>query len=390
MIESSTVLESAIDQGLLPVHFTYMPHREIYTVILDLYKTNEIINELNIYNKNKKLENTLTEIISTSPVTNVSTYINSLFENHKTLQIDLFAKKLLNVKDNLKLKEQLLNEYIFSHTNQLKNDEVNIVPLGKITPKKIEFICGDYLPVIKKTCTLVIAPGDTGKTFLALKNALHYKLKQIKDKTFKKCFCWLSEDDNETVIKNRELDLINTLFNDEEKKLLLDPEYEDLIYVSNSSTFPFMHLENYAPVINPNLFILKQKLKDFEYIVLDPLSNFYGGDENDNYYAKQFMNIISNWAKDENKAIMILHNTPSAAKTKARGAEAIRDAAKVSYVLKKILDKEGLPLQNTNKLDIYIEKDNYNLKTTIKELYKEKYQENKKTFRLEVFPKKGV
>ena len=389
MLDSKNVIENAIAEGLMPFHFSYAPHKTIYEIILELYKDGEEVNEINIFKKNKNLEKTLTEIIIEFARNEISSYTKILFENYKRFQYDLLAKKILNAKDNLNQKEQLLNEFTSLQQTLQKNDEVEIIPLGKVVQKEISFICKDYLPVILKTCTLVIAPGDTGKSFLALKNALMYKLSQIKDGTFKKCFCWFSEDDNETVIKNRELNIINTSFNQEDKKLLLSSEYEDLICVANSNTFPFMNLENYSPVLNSNFYILKQKLKEFEYIILDPLSNFYGGDENDNYYAKQFMNIIVNWASDDNKAIMILHNTPGATKTKARGAEAIRDAAKVCYVISRITDKEGIIVPNTNKLDITIGKDNYNLKTYIKEIYKNNYQDSKASFRLEVFPKKG-
>lgn len=149
-----------------------------------------------------------------------------------------------------------------------------------------------------------------------------------------------------------------------------------------------MHLENYRPIINNSFYALKRKLKEFELVIFDPLTTFYGGDENDNYYARQFMNIITNWASEANNSVVLLHNTPNNAK-KARGAEAIRDAAKVSYIVDKIRDKDGNVVPNAKTLEIYIDKDNYNLKDTIANLKHIEYKKEKKTFRLEVFPQKG-
>lgn len=265
------------------------------------------------------------------------------------------------------------------------NNKLNIVPLGKVKSKPLEFVSSYYLPFTKKTCTLVVAPGDTGKTFIVLLNALYYKLEQIKSEKLNKCFCWFSEDDCEIVIKNRELALINFYFNDEEKKLLLDEKYDELICVALNPPFAFMHLENQAPTVSQNFLELRNHLKDFELIVLDPLSNFNGADENNNFFAKQLMNLLDTWASSENKAVVILHNTPSG-KVKARGAEAIRDAAKTSYLLKRIVDKDGEPISNSNKLEIVIDKDNYNIKSIIEKTIPG-YQSLRKSFRLDVFPK---
>lgn len=388
IIYNNSQLNTLIDKNFYPDEFTYAPHQIICKIMFDLYSENKEINEQSIHTKNKNIEKDLIEILAANPVTDISQNLNTLIDNRISFKYDLFAKQILNTKE-LEKKEKLAFEFFEQSDKNLSTyNEIEIVPLGKVSIEKIELTCDDYLPIIKKTCTLIIARGDTGKTFLILKNALHYKLSQIKSGTLKKCFCWFTEDDNSSVIKNREILIIKTFFSEEDQKLLLDPKYDDLICVASNPPFAFMHLENYRPIINNSFYALKRKLKEFELVIFDPLTTFYGGDENDNYYARQFMNIITNWASEANNSVVLLHNTPNNAK-KARGAEAIRDAAKVSYIVDKIRDKDGNVVPNAKTLEIYIDKDNYNLKDTIANLKHIEYKKEKKTFRLEVFPQKG-
>jgi replicative DNA helicase len=84
---------------------------------------------------------------------------------------------------------------------------------------------------------------------------------------------------------------------------------------------------------------MKQQLKDFSLIVLDPLIAFYGADENSNADARYFMSLLNKWCVDENKTIILIHHHSKASgtnKSSARGASAFIDACRMHYVIEKV------------------------------------------------------
>jgi len=90
--------------------------------------------------------------------------------------------------------------------------------------------------------------------------------------------------------------------------------------------------------INAKFELMKQQLKDFSLIVLDPLIAFYGADENSNADARYFMSLLNKWCVDENKTIILIHHHSKASgtnKSSARGASAFIDACRMHYVIEK-------------------------------------------------------
>ena len=125
--------------------------------------------------------------------------------------------------------------------------------------------------------------------------------------------------------------------------------------------------------INSIFYKLKNTLKDFELIIIDPLIAFYGGDENNNSQAREFMNLLTEWADKEDKAILVIHHNNKSVEGGIRGASAFVDAVRLHYELLSP-DKEN-PLPNGYRT-IKIQKDNWGVERII----------GKKEIDIQVFP----
>ena len=84
---------------------------------------------------------------------------------------------------------------------------------------------------------------------------------------------------------------------------------------------------------------MKQQLKEFSLIVIDPLIAFFGADENSNADARFFMSLLNKWCVDENKTIILIHHhskSNGTSKSSARGASAFIDACRMHYIIEKV------------------------------------------------------
>ena len=168
------------------------------------------------------------------------------------------------------------------------------------------------------------------------------------------------------------------LINDNRTKFydINNPVYKNFKYLG-SETRPF-HLIEYDyknKKINPLFYKLKHTLRDFEFIILDPLIAFYGGDENNNSQAREFMNLLTEWADKEDKAILVVHHNNKSTTGGIRGASAFVDAVRLQYELltkENIDEKEILP---TGYRKIKIKKDNWGVERIL----------NKKEVEIQIF-----
>jgi replicative DNA helicase len=234
--------------------------------------------------------------------------------------------------------------------NELKNnldnlEKQNIIKYFNIKkPKDVElkdeekFILKDFIPIPKKAVTLLSARGGSGKSWLVLQLALRYVNKYPN----KKVFLWLSEDTLEDS-KSRMIHILNHIFTNEVDLItdLNHPVYDNLYFLgSETRPFHFIEYEYRQKNINSLFYRLKNECKNFDFIILDPLISFYGGDENNNSQAREFMDLLNEWANKENKAILLVHHNNKSITGGIRGASAFVDAVRVQYELCKIEDKE--------------------------------------------------
>jgi len=348
-------------ESLLNKEDFYLPfHQVVYQTTLELTKQKDFIDEFILKDeliKIKKLDEELfLEIISTTPVENIEEYSKIIKELALKRRLKTLLKKnSINIaeKDTFELIEALKRELEHIEKNQIETFKLKKFSI--VENKDIEFILKDYLPIPKKSVTLLSAKGGAGKSWLVLQLALKYI-----NQTDKKVFAWLSEDPDFATKKRAEKILNEILINHNDTRYfdINHPIYDNFSYLG-SETRPF-HLIEYDyknKKINPLFYKLKHTLRDFEFIILDPLIAFYGGDENNNSQAREFMNLLTEWADKEDKAILLVHHNNKSTTGGIRGASAFVDAVRLHYELSTITDEEKPLPEGYRK--IKIQKDNW-------------------------------
>ena len=331
-------------------HDFYLPfYRELYKIIIELYEK-DIVDEEIIKRRlgNDFDEKAMLQVLSANPISNLSYYIEEI----RTASKLRYAQEIAN-----KIKEAVVEQGDYNQVLKIMNDGlsnleqnnkslININPINTIEAKESEFIGKNWLPFPKRTVSLVTAGGGVGKSFLLLQAAL-----RIIDENNSKVFMWLSEDPVELSKYRYEMIVNKVLKSDMDKyKNNLD------IAGSDSETTHFLE-ENRNKVNVSGLFYqFKAMLKDYDVIILDPLIAMFGGDENNNAHAKQFINLFARWATVENKTIIFIHHgTKNTAQS--RGASAFVDAVRLVYQVEIIKDKEDNQIEDHMRL-ITLAKDN--------------------------------
>ena len=341
----------------------YLPfHQIVYQTIKELLKEKDFIDEFILKDeliKRKKFDEALFfDLISTTPIENIEEYAKIVKEFSLKRKIQLLFKRAsieVENKDVLELINQTKEE--LENLEKNNTDTFKLKTFNKVENKEIEFILKDFLPIPKKAVTLLSAKGGAGKSWLVLQLALKYI-----NQTGNKVFAWLSEDPDFATKKRAEKILNEILINHKDIEYfdINNPIYENFVYLG-SETRPFHLIEHdyKNKKINPLFYKLKHTLKDFEFIILDPLIAFYGGDENNNSQAREFMNLLTEWADKEDKAILVVHHNNKSTTGGIRGASAFVDAVRLQYELltnENIDKKEILP---AGYRKIKIQKDNW-------------------------------
>jgi len=379
-------MEDVVSSGLKADDFSSL-RKEIFDAILCLYQREYPIDDTFVKNelaarnndiKSNELDNEIIEILTQSPISNLKAYIKELRDEREKNNILNSLKQTM--EPTLPLAEIKLALYnALNHGDENSLEYPIVTSFSQIEAKNVEVVCKNYLPLPLKTASLIVAEADTGKTYLALKAALKYKIEQIKEKTFNKAICWFTED-SDSILKYRIEELIeNSDFREDEKKLLRDEKYEDMIQLCVDLPYPFLTYNE--KIVKPTIhyYQAREKFKHYQLLICDPLGSFHlSKDENDNAMARRFMNLMTSWASKDNKAIAFLHHTPHKS-DKSRGATALRDASKYMIKLKKPRDEKN-NLIESEQLECEIDKDNYK----IRELCN-----IQKKFNLAVFPKKN-
>ncbi len=354
-----TKVEECREIGL-KAHDFYLPfHQKLYTVIELLYE-DSIVDEEIIKDKMAKDfdENAMIQVMSTNPVVNLTFYVDKLQELSKLRTAE---------KISLKIRETIYDTSNFNETikifseglNSLENNKtslVNIKPIGTIESKEAEFIGKEWLPFPKKAVSLVTAGGGVGKSFLMLQAAM-----RMIDESNVNVFMWLSEDPVELSKYRFEMIAKNVLHTDVKN-------YEGKLDIagSDSETIHFLEEEKNKLQVSGVFYQFKAMLKKYNVIILDPLIAMFGGDENNNAHAKQFINLFSRWATVENKTIIFIHHgTKNTAQS--RGASAFVDAVRLVYQVEIIKNNDGEQIEDHLRL-ITLAKDNNGAKKYLGDL----------------------
>jgi len=382
IIFDNTKLEEV--ESILRAEDFYLPfHQNLFETMEELYKNDIPIDEIFLKDeliKRKKFdENLFFEILATTPIENVDEYAKTLKELSLKRKLQILFKRA-----SIKIENQNVLELINQIKKELENlekdnsDTFKLADFSVVEDKEIEFILKEFLPIPRKAVTLLSAKGGAGKSWLVLQLALRF----LNENSNKKVFAWLSEDPLFATKKRAEKILNEVLVNDNRIKFydINNPTYKNFKYLG-SETRPF-HLIEYDyknKKINPLFYKLKHTLRDFDFIILDPLIAFFGGDENNNSQAREFMNLLTEWADKEDKAILVVHHNNKSTTGGIRGASAFVDAVRLQYQLfhPQELEKDAKVLPDNYRI-IKIMKDNWGVERIL----------NKKETGIEIFGSK--
>jgi len=362
------LLDECILKGLKSEHF-FSSFRQ------ELYKTFILLQEVGIEEELIKTrmgdlfdEMEVLRIMSTNPISNIGSYVTELIKLANLRKLNRMALEILDKTSNITSFEEI-SKTLHQGIEALDTDAssmVTIYGIDTIQAKEAEFYGKQWLPFPKRAVSLVTAGGGVGKSFLLMQCAM----RMIKEDGVK-VFMWLSEDPVELSRHRFEL-IAKEIMND------LPSDYAEKLHIagSDSETIHFLEEERGKVSINAAFFQFKKLLAAYDVIILDPLIAMFGGDENNNTHARQFVNLFTRWATTEGKTIIFIHHgTKNSAQS--RGASAFIDAVRLVYQVEIIKNQEGKQIENDLRL-ITLAKDNNGAKK-----YLDTFQVKRK-----VFPKK--
>ena len=307
--------------------FSNQQYKNIFNVMEELYKSNFPVNEETILAKlDNSYEQALINIITTTPLSQITSLYNSLQENSYKIFLQNQLKRIVSTNSTSIDKINELQALIERSKDFKRQELFNFVDFSIIQEKTPNFLLEDILPIQEKEINIISAAGGSGKSYLSLYISLQY-ISRYKEN---RAFLWLSEDEI-GVSKKRATSLCKIHPN-----LLIN----ERITVLGKETQVF-HFVDKKLNINTKFDLMKQQLKDFSLIVIDPLIAFFGADENSNADARFFMSLLNKWCVDENKTIILIHHHSKSSgtnKTTARGASAFIDACRMHYIIERVED----------------------------------------------------
>jgi|GEM_PF-6485310 len=155
--------------------------------------------------------------------------------------------------------------------------------------------------------SLLAGISGVGKTYTAINLACLFA-----KETRQKAFLWLSEDVGQ--LDYRVGKVLNHTY-PKEKELL-----KNQIYFTEQPP-EFFVAKEYGAIRKNVSFInwFEQNIiKKYDFIVIDPLLNFFGGDENSSTETRFFINTLQSMITNKNKIIIVVHHTNKAGKAKIK------------------------------------------------------------------------
>ena len=343
------LLEECQNIGLESSHFFLPFHKNVYETLCKLYE-NSVIDEDFIKKAMGKSfqESIMLEILAKSPIRNINFYVLKIKEFSNLREARSLADKVvqsIEEQGDFTQTIRVLHEGIEALDDE-KSKLINIQSFDKIEARESEFVCKSWLPFPKRAVSMLTAGGGVGKSFIVLQAAM----RMVSSENLK-VFLWLSEDP---------LELSKYRFNMIKNNLLTSSEdsYHDKLHIAgaDSESIHFLEEDKNKMRTNGKFYQFKKMLSAYDVIILDPLIAMFGGDENNNAHARQFINLFSRWATKEDKTIIFIHHS-SKNTAQSRGASAFVDAVRLVYQVEIVKDKEGEQIENHMRL-ITVAKDN--------------------------------
>ncbi|MCL4428135.1 MAG: AAA family ATPase [Deltaproteobacteria bacterium] len=332
-------------------------HRVIFAKMQELYNAGKPIDPITLEMPDE-YDYLLDLLDMPAGLLNVEEYVRQILENSNKRSLISKIENISLRQDNANYNDLKLD--VIEFANNLKEKDTttkfNFLKPQEIKSEKASFLLEDFMPLPIGAETIISSKGGSGKSALALQLALRASATGIKT------LAWLSEDPI-TLTKHR-LEKISKM---------TEININDNLMLCGDTPFNILVKNNKNIKVNPVFYDFMAACKNFKIVIIDPLIAFYGADENSNYEARYFMELFSKWAKEENKAIIIIHHqTKYIDVSIARGAGAFIDAVRAHYSAEK--DKD-----DNRYVNVRIEKDNWGIGSIFKkekqiQLWAEKLQ----------------
>ncbi len=195
--------------------------------------------------------------------------------------------------------------------------------------KKAEALLTDIMPIPKSEVSILAAAGGVGKSFLSIQMALEYSNRHQGNVGL-----WLSEDSEAQVGFRRKVLKEKLGIKDKSKRIAtitIDPE-------------PFIKRNSYG-AYTPNYEVLEKFIEwaaalNIKFLIIDPIINFFGGNENDSSQARMFTAPFVKWAHETGITILFIHHSAKGG-TGPRGSSDFQNGVKCVYGMDVPRDNDG-------------------------------------------------
>ncbi len=200
----------------------------------------------------------------------------------------------------------------------------NIKGLDK-TPQKI--YCMNFIPLLESVVTMLASTGGVGKSFTAIRLAMEF----VTENPSKRVALWLTEDP-ETDNRRRMMSILDDF--DEDAEFFA----KRIGFITNAA-IKFNKMEDGNAVLTEDFFKIQKELAWADLIIIDPLLQFSGCDENSNTFAGVLMGGLKEWAGTDKKCIVLIHHVTLIADQagklipKARGAGEWQNGCRCVYAV---------------------------------------------------------
>ncbi len=215
------------------------------------------------------------------------------------------------LNDSYLIAEEAHNFALEDKSESFEKHLLNAIKLMKITYPQAENVNIGFIPLQKGVLTMISGRGGVGKGISVLRSAVMYLEAHPDDKAL----LWFTED-SERVIQSR---LIALGVTDNVLSRIS-------IMTENPNKFEFKNTD------------ITEITEEYDFVVIDPLSHFYFGDENNNNEVAQFMSDFNNSCIKANNVTILVHHHSKQGET--RGAGAFTDNSRLVYHLYKEPNEE--------------------------------------------------
>ena len=339
----------AVKEGLNASDFFISFHQKVFSTIEELNKDGVIEESFIVSKLGEDFDESLMlQILTANPLSNIKPYVKELISMSALGKMRTKAAKLVAMIDDGAEYTEALNYFQKENAAEGRGTSLNIKRLSEIEGKNAEFIGKSFLPFPKDSVSMLVAGGGVGKTFLLLQAAM-----RIINEDKLKVFMWLTEDRLE--ICKKRIEIIA-------ERIMQSSvyTYDGNLFIAGSDSEPphFLEETREGMRISSEFYRFQKLMEDFDVIIIDPLIGVFGGDENSNPQAKQFISLFTSWAANAKKTVIFIHHATKGTSIQ-RGASAFADAVRMIYQVEIPKNKEGQPMLEDGMRNIFIAKDNY-------------------------------